>query len=110
MNNVDAWDGLIGVLIPFAVALLVRKSWDGWIKGLVMIGLSLVIAAIKVAFSGDFDVTGSHLAQTFVAIAVASQVSYEAVTKEWAKQLQNFGNKDATPTAAEIHQSISTDF
>lgn len=91
MNNVDALDALLGFFIPPIIGLLTKESWPGWCKGVAMLLLSLIIAGIKTAWSGQFDVNGEHLAATFFVIAASAQVSYQAVTKEFSKQMQTVG-------------------
>lgn len=110
MNNVDALDTLLGVAIPIIVGFVTKRSWPGSLKGLLMIVISLIVAGVKVALSGQLDLNGEHLAATFFVIAVSGEVSYRAITKEWAQQLQNTGPIKDTPPAPKPNFSELNDF
>lgn len=111
MNTVDALDGLIGIAIPLVTGFLTKESWPGWIKAGIMFLLSLIVAGVKVAVSGQLDVNGDHLFTTFFVIAASAQVSYQAITSDFAKRLQAVGPiKDSPPAPQPATLEEKTNF
>lgn len=109
--TIDVWDGLIGAVLPFIVGILSKKSWPGFVKGMFLFLLSLIIAGVKTALSGQADFSGTQLFITLFAIFGSAQLTFMGITKEFAKQLQDIGPiHDAPPPVAEVHQPASTNF
>lgn len=86
---------LLGFIVPLLVGLGVRKSWPTEVKGLIMIGLSALAGLLVVAWQGQLDLVNWR--NSFIAVVAAAQISYTAVTKNWAQALQEIGNKDSAP-------------
>jgi hypothetical protein len=92
-DYINAWDSLFAIVLPFIVALAVKRSWPGYVKGFVGLGLALVFALVRTYLEGKLDMT--NVAQSFFYVSALAELTYQKVGKEFAKYLQeNYGNTD----------------
>lgn len=66
---------VVGALMPALIAVVVRSTWPGWLKGVVAIGSSVVAASVTAFATGQFT-TAKGWVETIVLVVAASQVMY----------------------------------
>jgi biotin transporter BioY len=89
MAEINSFDALIGLLIPILVGFLSARSWSGWIKSLMVLGFSLLAGLARVYLSGELNF--NNLTVAILTILAVAGVSYQTITKELAKKLQEVG-------------------
>ncbi len=86
MDRATMISALIGLGLPYVVALVNRAHWPTWGKSLTAIGLSAVVGSLTAWASGDLS--GLSIPAAIVACYAASQVAYGTVLKASATAIE----------------------
>lgn len=62
----------VGFVLSLLVSVIARPAWPGWVKGLVVIGSSIVAGVVTAAIHGDLSGVGWYQAIGIVLIAAFS--------------------------------------
>lgn len=73
MSDLDMWSAIVGALAPALVATINRVAWPAWLKGVVVIVVSIAGGGITAYLTGQLTaVTWTHAALVVAAAALAT--------------------------------------
>jgi hypothetical protein len=98
------WPMVAGLVIPFVVGFLSRKSWKPWAKALLTVGISAAVGVCSVVFGGEIEFTTTNTILIVSATVGAAATSFWAIVRnvpglqEW---LYSVGISDKKVEASE---------
>lgn len=79
MTDLEMWSLIIGVVAPLVYAIVQQPKWRPWLRALVTILLTLLVAAGTAYFNHDFD--GRSWLSSVLLVFVAAITSYHGLWK-----------------------------
>lgn len=80
-EDLAAWASITGILLPLAIAVIVRYGWSAQIKMLAAVVLAVVDAVVVTGLTHGWHFDG-HLMATVAAVLALSQTTYRNI---WSK-------------------------
>jgi len=108
MSDLELWSVVIGTVLPGLVAVVNRLAWAGWVKGLVALGSSLLMAVGTAWLHGVLTQT-SFTAGTWVHSALFVTVSTFGAYRllwhptGWAQAIEQATEPGPAPIVAGSH-------
>jgi hypothetical protein len=85
ISELDAFNGLIAIVLPFLVAVLTKASWDWKAKVALAVVFSAGAAIITTGLEHGWHVDDGHYVRSLLEILIASQVFYRMFKPAVAK-------------------------
>lgn len=107
IDNVSTLDissyGGVGVLLPLVIAFLNRPTFPTWLRGLIMLIISIIAGMITYGLKNEWDFTsGPAVLTAVIGVVAATQVAYHALWQPngIAGKIETNINSGSTPTPA----------
>lgn len=92
------WNLFLALVAPNGIAWMVRPHWQGWVRALVMVATSVVIATVTLVLSGAL--VWSNLFVSIIMVLVGTVVAYKFL---WKGDLTDRLEEAETPLAMLIN-------
>lgn len=90
-SDVVTWGIVVGILMPYLVAVVNQPAWSGTVKRIVTVAFALVFGALTALFEGNLNgihPTPSSVLAAAAAVLVSSQAMYVKFAKPTADTIE----------------------